>query len=67
MTLDAVVAVSFSFVASLTTIAFLMKSLRTWTFTPFAIYRIALGLLLIGLIYSGTLDDAMASINFVSP
>ena len=67
MTLDAAVAVSFSFVASLTTIAFLMKWLRTWTFTPFAIYRIALGLLLLGLIYSGTLDDAMASINFVSP
>ncbi len=67
LSVNAAVAATLSFAASLTTIAFLMKWLRTWTFTPFAIYRIGLGLLLLGLIYSGYFDDVMAKINFVSP
>lgn len=67
LTASAGAAALFSFLASLATVAFLMRWLRTWTFTPFAVYRIGLGLLLIGLIYSGYLDDAIARISFVSP
>lgn len=67
LTYDAAAAAGFSFIASLATIAFLMQILGRWTFRPFAIYRILLGLLLIGLIYSGYLDDALAKINLVSP
>lgn len=55
LTYDAAFAVVFSFVASLATIAFLMRMLRTWTFTPFALYRVILGVTLLVLIYSGVL------------
>jgi undecaprenyl-diphosphatase len=67
LTYDAAVAAILSFVTSLLTIVFLMKILRTWTFKPFAIYRIILGIVLLGLIYSGYLDDAIASMTVVSP
>jgi undecaprenyl-diphosphatase len=67
LTYDAAVAVVLSFLASLATIAFLMKMLQRWTFKPFAIYRIGLAIILLGLIYSGYLDDAVASISSVSP
>lgn len=52
LTYDAAFAVAFSFVSSLATIAFLMKMLKTWTFTPFAIYRIVLAAGLLYLIYA---------------
>ena len=67
MTVDAGVAAGFSFLASWTTIAFLMKWLRTWTFTPFAVYRVVLGALLLVLIYSGALGDIAAMTNLVAP
>lgn len=63
MNYNAAAAAAFSFVASWVTIAFLMKMLRTWTFKPFAIYRLVLAAVLLGLIYSG----AMANISAVSP
>ena len=67
MTYDAGVAVALSFLASLGTIAFLMKMLRKWTFRPFAIYRLILAIILLGLIYTGYLDNAIASMSSVSP
>lgn len=67
MTYDAGIAVILSFLASLGTIAFLMKMLRKWTFRPFAIYRVILAIVLLSLIYTGYLDNAIASMSSVSP
>jgi undecaprenyl-diphosphatase len=55
LTIDAACAVVFSFVASLFTIAFLMRWLQKATFTAFAVYRIGLGILLLVLIYTSAL------------
>lgn len=52
LTHDAAIGAGLSFIASLATIAFLMKMLKTWTFTPFAIYRIILAAGLLYLIYA---------------
>lgn len=49
----AVLAAGLSFVAALITIALLMAWLKRASFTPFVIYRIALGLFLLWLAYSG--------------
>lgn len=48
-------AVLFSFVAGWISIVLMMKWLSKASFKPFAIYRIILGVLLLGLIYSGVL------------
>ncbi len=53
--LDALLAAIFAFISGLIAITLMMKWLSRATFTPFAIYRIALGVALLGLIYSGTL------------
>ncbi len=42
-----------TFFVALGAIAFLMRLLRTVSFTPFVFYRVALGLILLALIYSG--------------
>jgi undecaprenyl-diphosphatase len=52
---DVLVAVILSFASSLAAIALLMKWLEKSSFKPFVIYRVALGLLLLGLLYSGVL------------
>lgn len=52
---DVLVAVLLSFIAGWISIALMMKWLSKATFKPFVIYRVALGLLLLGLIYSGTI------------
>lgn len=52
---EAALAAGLSFVTALGAIALMMKWLEKSSFTPFALYRIILGLILLGLIYSGTL------------
>ncbi|HEY4134467.1 MAG TPA: undecaprenyl-diphosphate phosphatase [Alphaproteobacteria bacterium] len=48
---DAALAAGGAFLASLATVAFLMNYLRTASFTPFVIYRVALGLALLVWVY----------------
>lgn len=52
---DILLSASLSFIAGLIAIALMMNWLRRASFTPFAIYRIILGLGLLALIYSGAL------------
>jgi undecaprenyl-diphosphatase len=49
--LDAAIAAGMSFVAALFTLIVLMRMLRTWTMTPFVIYRLALGGVLLWVAY----------------
>jgi undecaprenyl-diphosphatase len=51
LTSDAVVGGAFAFIAAWVAIALMMRWLRHASYTPFVIYRIALGLLLLALIY----------------
>lgn len=51
--LDLGLAAAFSFVSALIAIVLMMKWLSKASFKPFAIYRIALGLVLLGLVYGG--------------
>ncbi len=51
--LDALIAAAMAFIAGWVSIDLMMKWLAKATFTPFVIYRIVLGVLLLGLIYSG--------------
>ena len=53
--LDALIAAAMAFVAAWIAIALLMRWLAVASFTPFVIYRIALGGLLLALIYTGGL------------
>ena len=48
---DGAVAAAFSFLAALLALRFMMTLLRTVSFTPYVIYRILLGLLLLGIAY----------------
>jgi len=48
---DAAIAIGFSFVAGIVSIAVMMRWLQTSSFTPFVIYRIALGILLLWWVY----------------
>ena len=50
---DILIAVGLSFVSSFIAITLMMKWLEKATFLPFVIYRIILGIVLLGLIYSG--------------
>ena len=43
----------FTFIVALATIALLMKLVKVTSFLPFAIYRVALGVILLALVYSG--------------
>lgn len=49
------VAAIFAFVAALLALALMMRLLRSVNFTPYVIYRIVLGVLLLGLAYGGQL------------
>ena len=51
---DVLLAVLLSFISGWVAITLMMKWLSKATFLPFAIYRIVLGILLLGLIYSGS-------------
>ena len=51
---DVLLAVALSFVSGWIAITLMMKWLSKATFLPFAIYRIILGVILLGLIYSGS-------------
>ncbi|MSP81800.1 MAG: undecaprenyl-diphosphate phosphatase [Alphaproteobacteria bacterium] len=51
--LDAVLSAGFTFVAALVAIVWLMRWLRRATFLPFVVYRLALGLGLLGWLYLG--------------
>lgn len=50
---DAALSAAFTFAAALAAIAWLMRWLRTSSFTPFVIYRIILGIGLLGWVYLG--------------
>ncbi len=55
--LDALVAGVLAFLSALLAIALMMAWLRRASFLPFVVYRVALGGLLLFLVYSGTLAD----------
>ncbi|MCY3982532.1 MAG: undecaprenyl-diphosphate phosphatase [Roseovarius sp.] len=48
---DGAIAAAFSFLAALLALRFMMTLLRTVSFTPYVIYRMFLGLLLLGIAY----------------
>ena len=50
---DQLLTAAFTFIVALFTIAVLMRMVRFVSFLPFAIYRVALGVTLLALIYSG--------------
>lgn len=52
---DAAIAIGFSFVAGIASIAVMMRWLQTSGFGPFVIYRIALGILLLWWVYGSRL------------
>ena len=52
--LEAFIAAALSFIAGWVSIALMMRWLEKSTFTPFAIYRVILGIILLSLIYSGS-------------
>ncbi|MCB9987901.1 MAG: undecaprenyl-diphosphate phosphatase [Rhodospirillales bacterium] len=52
---DVLIAIILSFLSAYAAIALMLKWLEKISFTPFAIYRIVLGVILLGLIYSGAL------------
>lgn len=49
--LDALIAAAFAFVSAWLAIALLMRWLRTASFTPFVVYRVILGLVILAVIY----------------
>jgi undecaprenyl-diphosphatase len=53
LTGDVIMTGALTFFVALGAIAFLMRMLRTVSFLPFVVYRVALGLFLLGLIYWG--------------
>lgn len=53
--LGAVIAAVLSFFSALIVIFLMMKWLKSYSFTPFAVYRVILGVVLLGLIYTGVL------------
>src|SRR5262245_11257507 len=50
---DQLLTAFFTFLVALATIAVLMKLVKVTSFLPFAIYRVALGIILLALVYSG--------------
>ena len=59
---DAVSAVGYSFVFSLLAIFVMMQWLKKWSFLPFVIYRVALGIAL--LLYAYGIYDVRELLNF---
>ena len=60
ITWDAIICGALTFVVALATIAFLMQLVRRMSFLPFVIYRIALGVILLALIFWGVPLGAVA-------
>jgi undecaprenyl-diphosphatase len=54
ITSDSILSGALTFLVALATIAFLMQLVKRMSFLPFVIYRVILGGVLLGLIYSGT-------------
>jgi undecaprenyl-diphosphatase len=52
---DGAIAAALAFVSALAALAFMMRLLKSVSFTPYVIYRVILGVLLLGLGYSGAL------------
>lgn len=52
LTLNAGVAASFAFISAYAALAVMMRMLRTISFTPFVIYRVVLGLILLWIAYA---------------
>jgi undecaprenyl-diphosphatase len=50
--IDAVIGAGLSFCAALLALTLMMRMLRSWTMTPFVIYRVALGVVLLIWIYA---------------
>lgn len=50
--LDAVIGAGLSFAAALLALSVMMRMLRSWSMTPFVIYRVALGIVLLVVIYA---------------
>ena len=55
LTGDALVAAALSFVAALATVAVLMRWLKRATFLPLVIYRAGFGMVLLALVFAGSL------------
>ena len=53
---EAGIVVILSFLAALVALALMMRLLRTVSFTPYVIYRVLLGVVLLALVYTGTLS-----------
>lgn len=53
---DAVVAAFLSFISAWLVVALMMRWLENFTFTPFVLYRVALGVVLLALYYGGYLS-----------
>ena len=49
---DGAIAAAFSFVAALFALSLMMRLLRSISFTPYVIYRVVLGLILLGIAYT---------------
>ena len=49
---DGAIAAAFAFVAALIALSLMMRLLRSVSFTPYVIYRVVLGLILLGIAYS---------------
>jgi undecaprenyl-diphosphatase len=49
---DAAIAAALAFVAALLALAFMMRLLRSVSFTPYVIYRVILGVVLLAYAYS---------------
>ena len=50
---DGAIAAAFAFVAALLALSFMMRLLRSVSFTPYVIYRVILGVVLLGIAYGG--------------
>jgi undecaprenyl-diphosphatase len=55
---DGAIAAALAFVSALAALAFMMRLLRRVSFTPYVIYRVILGVVLLWLGYSGALTTA---------
>ncbi len=55
---DGAIAAAMAFVSALAALAFMMRLLRNVSFTPYVVYRVILGAILLWLGYSGTLTAA---------
>jgi undecaprenyl-diphosphatase len=48
---DAAIAAAFAFLAALLALAFMMRLLRSVSFTPYVVYRVILGVVLLWIAY----------------